>query len=815
MTPFQKMKNQLSDLIKNDTRFTIEDIKTTECSITETAGNFYKYYHAEFPTEKITDTGNLPGFVTKSNNIDSDVSRVIALEKSEFETRIRQWHGFTIESEDELHKADFFRGPYHFGTSWTCETCNGSGVVTCHGCGGHGTITCSSCHGNGKVTCSNCNGHGQTTCMSCYGSKTKYKQEWINGGYQTIQVRCESCSGSGKQTCYPCIGKGKVTCRACSGYGHVTCQLCGGSGTLTCSTCNGTGILHTYKRVECFIQTTNENNVQTENEEHKNELESLEFAPLKANTSMEQISCEVKDTHFQRYYEYTATLHELNFESNQTKENIYGIGPEEIIFNYKNILGALLYRDLARLEDSISQKKRFFFLFQGETVNALDNFFESPVNSEIIEKNYTESPYADNRINDDYTHKAHTVASQAISKTVIPRFIIGMLPAFLFPIATFVTMFLLDIRLGFWALLGIGAIASIAGIWICDIMFKMFLKRIFNDQTRITINKSKSFLDKTSLTITAVFIISTFILMIPTIWGYNNIAYKEYYIPGKIITYQKPDTAGKNNKTKTLISKEHFEPLYVTRRLYHKTYNIHRDFQIPLYIYKTRLAKKNNFFQQAIWHDRYFSENNPGYNYIPASYIIINDSKKYKDLERNIINKHFSYNRNVLSSWDTKKTDQKTINLEYESVKVLVPMVLRLYPTIDMRYSGEYPVKILRHNPKHDSYEITLHLIAKEGEFTKSPEVPVPFVEISAKRVFYYETGLDKNKKPFRKKIIYCYKITNTFPTEYEGMYFNKDSVIDKNSYKFKQQVDIAKHKYRREYWQVFKKFRWAPDKNM
>lgn len=68
-----------------------------------------------------------------------------------------------------------------------------------------------------------------------------------SGSGEVDDVRCESCSGSGKvlETCISCDGMGRWDCGRCGGSGQETCSLCGGDGSKVwqepCSNCGQTG----------------------------------------------------------------------------------------------------------------------------------------------------------------------------------------------------------------------------------------------------------------------------------------------------------------------------------------------------------------------------------------------------------------------------------------------------------------------------------------------------------------------------------------------------------------------------------------------
>ncbi len=120
-----------------------------------------------------------------------------------------------------------------------CVRCYGIGTQSCTACGGAGILPCTNpnCAGGIEI-CPDCNGRGRTS-----GSR----------GATAMQIRCETCNGTGKRTCSTCNGKGCIECTNCQGRGEnictacrgtgegSVCSKCQGDGTIPCPRCNGTG----------------------------------------------------------------------------------------------------------------------------------------------------------------------------------------------------------------------------------------------------------------------------------------------------------------------------------------------------------------------------------------------------------------------------------------------------------------------------------------------------------------------------------------------------------------------------------------------
>jgi len=126
-----------------------------------------------------------------------------------------------------------------------CPKCGGSGRIAarcnaCKGTGQHGGWPCQQCGGTGTViqpcppslpfleALGGCGGTGWKTCSRC-------------GGTMQEQVRCPTCSGTGRQgPCPRCGGTGRIEikCRSCTdGTRWEACTTCGG--TVVCPVCKG------------------------------------------------------------------------------------------------------------------------------------------------------------------------------------------------------------------------------------------------------------------------------------------------------------------------------------------------------------------------------------------------------------------------------------------------------------------------------------------------------------------------------------------------------------------------------------------------
>jgi hypothetical protein len=110
--------------------------------------------------------------------------------------------------------------------------------IQCPICKGSGKKVCKSCNGSGVRKCPDCDGKGSRECKSCKGKGkdhfyiTVIKEPGRDKDKKTIEIRCNSCFGSGKIACPTCNGLNKVMCKKCDGSSAEVCDNCGGTGNL-------------------------------------------------------------------------------------------------------------------------------------------------------------------------------------------------------------------------------------------------------------------------------------------------------------------------------------------------------------------------------------------------------------------------------------------------------------------------------------------------------------------------------------------------------------------------------------------------------
>ena len=155
--------------------------------------------------------------------------------------------GFTPESYEDGAEAayqdthsDFPTGPRI--VKWTCEKCDGDGVVECDLCSENNNFGCEV----GSICCWKCKGYGEIQCSYCNSMELRSR----------ITVGCRYCNdpNNPKQTCEDYgIDPGMVLCPECIGENKdpiISCTNCDESGKLDCNICEGHG--YTLGRMDGF-----------------------------------------------------------------------------------------------------------------------------------------------------------------------------------------------------------------------------------------------------------------------------------------------------------------------------------------------------------------------------------------------------------------------------------------------------------------------------------------------------------------------------------------------------------------------------------
>lgn len=260
--------------------------------------------------------------------------------------------------------SDIFNAPPPAGFQYTCADCAGRGDVNCTTCGARGQTGCTRCTGDGKNMCGTCNMSGRMNCSSCGGSggsnvqvaesvwnsatnqsETRYRSEWKT---------CWGCNGSRQVACSNCGGGGLVTCGVCHGAGSLTCSTCSGQRTVTCSNCGGHGTRHKLIRISCAVSADLDIAAATADDEIAPLLSSRQnVSDLLGLAGDWKAQSQQSGLNLVRTTEAVVPITRVTVCLDEAEITITGYGPNEAVFNYQNIVGLLLEKDLRSLEAAL------------------------------------------------------------------------------------------------------------------------------------------------------------------------------------------------------------------------------------------------------------------------------------------------------------------------------------------------------------------------------------------------------------------------------------------------------------------------------
>lgn len=397
-TPAQRvaaLTQHVIDLVEPSTRFDrssmpVTSHETHQCEVTGT-----QTFSVSFNADRNNGRGKLAASVLKLANeseLNEFAARRIGAHEQALGDRLHQWLRTQRELPgDSLTSADCYSGSETAGFEYTCKPCHGKGKTRCGGCGGFGEVTCNRCHGSQRVDCGVCNGKGETSCSSCsgrgqvgqhrerrvtnYADNTSYTESYLEW------TSCSSCFGRGSKTCS--CSHGQVSCTNCRS-GKTTCGTCGGSGDIKCKNCDATGILNGSATLTCSVSESL--SLQTDDlaEEPKSTIMAIDsLRRLCALTHVRSPACTVSSRGLARELEARMWLTVIEIQAAGEAVTLFGYGDRSQVFNFKNIVGALLKNDLEELERTLVEGPRIPLGPMPTLDAALDNFLQSEINVRV------------------------------------------------------------------------------------------------------------------------------------------------------------------------------------------------------------------------------------------------------------------------------------------------------------------------------------------------------------------------------------------------------------------------------------------------
>lgn len=420
---------QIARFVEANTRFDADCIQETQAlEVHSTRVSATLIHQLSFNINPTQGAGHLPEGVQRFAN--SALALEVAQQqlqqaKEDAPEAMRQWiqaEGQTYQRYMPAH-AGFLRDFEPAGASFHCESCRGHGRVTCSPCDGAGKVHCHTCHGTGARPCIYCHGSSRMTCSNCMGRGT------MDGNTR----QCGACYGSGQHNCYHC-NYGKVGCSSCSSSGWLHCGSCSGSGQQHCGTCSATGILHLFFTLHCDAA-------------HRSHLLFAEDLPAPLLLQLQQyITLDIlpqlaqmqppphpsnqEDLQALVMFHFDLPWSRAHLQVHQQHYEVYGLGPEQHVFQYSSIVSDLLAPELTTLQQAAAQAS-YFKVGEQDLLQQLRSFTTSEINLKITDA-ATQGIVESNEdlehhglVSTDYVHTALATLQQGFSKLQAPQLLLS------------------------------------------------------------------------------------------------------------------------------------------------------------------------------------------------------------------------------------------------------------------------------------------------------------------------------------------------------------------------------------------------------
>ncbi|MDM0035098.1 hypothetical protein QTI33_23390 [Variovorax sp. J22P271] len=284
---------------------------------------------------------------------------------------------------------------HRLGHQYRCEVCSGQGQLRCSGCSGRGNVRCFSCHGQGRLDCSVCGGTSKRECSRCSG-RGSYNESYTHQVWDTAAkmyvsksdwrwVACPACNG-GKVNCNHCDYAGKVQCAGCAGRGVCDCGACNATGRVDCSHCAAMGCRHCLGRLSCKIESQDQLTLLHGDQEAMDlvlaniDVKRLPEYGRRGRASHHRRGERAVDS----TYPVSVEVTRAHMAAAERSFAIHAFGKQHEIFDFKNIVGHLLAKDLHGLQTCVQPGHRDA---AGLTrlVDRANAFLESEINLQIAE----------------------------------------------------------------------------------------------------------------------------------------------------------------------------------------------------------------------------------------------------------------------------------------------------------------------------------------------------------------------------------------------------------------------------------------------
>lgn len=446
-------KKKINEEVKRYTRFGEEAVQDNASLVRIIKGNSAWRFSTRISNDRTSETkGNLPyraTVVSGSQELDKLAGQAEKRIYDEMPVRLETWLRANERNDRMLSETDCFGGTKTFGYEYECSTCHAEGKETCPDCNGRGINDCSGCGRKGHLPCTKCVGGfftskptGKIDCRACRGKGKKDGQS------------CPACHGSGKVVCSSCFGNLTVKHKACDGRGILDCKRCRTTGKIVCRKCDGSRYFHVLRTVDCKVSSNWAVTLRDGKQEIVQELTGRDLTKLRLLAHVTQQQPIIEHNGITRKYDFECKITEVVINVAGEKKEIIGYSDRVEIFDYKNIIPALLREDSAALTKAVATTPLRLWGQPRDLVNKTKLFFKSPVNINIDNPSYLQKRLIDKK----YVERVKSNVSAALNRIVAAD--IGV--AFIVTAGLPVGLFLISYLAGLWEIIGPGvAVAPI------------------------------------------------------------------------------------------------------------------------------------------------------------------------------------------------------------------------------------------------------------------------------------------------------------------------------------------------------------------
>jgi hypothetical protein len=463
------LTQRLIDLVEPNTRFDRGSLPVLRHAAMRVDVRGSQRYQVSFGVGKASGKGRLGSAVLRcadAHGLEQHLDAHEAQNRQRLGARLEAWSSSQkVLPGAKLTDGQCYDGPGVAGYDHACGTCGGAGRLQCISCSGSGEIICSYCHGSGDVTCGTCKGQRLMPCSSCGGRGQHSAQraqrrvnsadnrEWTE--HETVWVDCAGCGGRGKQPCG--CGNGREYCGNCR-RGKITCSTCAGGGQTNCATCDATGFLNATAWLTCTVRQDFALRAATDIPEAKNTLEAIpSLDAWCALTAVEITGTQIGPSDVRREFGAAPWLTRIRVLANHTEIELFGYGDAAIVYDFKNVVGTLLARDLASIEAALETSAKLPFRTAPRLDAAIAEFLRSEVNAAIgivagAKRERLEGFARDDlqgAVSSDYVLRAARAVRLAAVRTyagivALPILALGLLVGIVLEVFTLWSIFLFD-----------------------------------------------------------------------------------------------------------------------------------------------------------------------------------------------------------------------------------------------------------------------------------------------------------------------------------------------------------------------------------